>query len=227
MPYVAPTFTNGTTLTAGSHLNAGLDFLDFAIALDPDAFVGEMGPAQILRPRIQVVSENLISVYTQTGSIHRLRLPAMNYIGQQPMTDIPFTPSGFISDTYHQRMYDGQKYNPLPGTWISYYADRATVKTIIRWSGEVIVPNDFTVPATSQNVIFAGHSGEAVKLSSVCRIPEQTGSAYSDERRIVQSCALFSAAPSIGWNSVGLLCGMSANFGLIAGFEIVVEVFYL
>lgn len=232
MPYTPPenfVAKTGSPLEA-TDLNANLDELEAYIQLGfgssteiEDDSIGSTG---IRRP-ISTVSDTVTSTYLQTGSVHHIRLPAMDYLAYSPLTGVPFQPTGFVTAAYHSVEPGYSGYRPLPNSWVSYYSDRTPTAVLVRYSGEVIIPNDNTGSSgVSANYILVGHSQGGNARESTSRIKEITSLLDNFDRRLVSGCALYTSGLSAGWASAGLVCGLTSNFGLIGGFEITVEVIY-
>jgi len=223
MPYSPPvTFTNATVLAAAD-LNSNILAVDKYLSLginaaaeiEDDAIVSD----RILRPAIKLISDGVVSTYFQTGSIHHIRLEALDYDAKSDMVLVPYQSSGFISGHYSKK---ADTWLPVNGTWISFYAIEAPSCIIIRYVGDVFVPDDHTNTGR-QNAIACQYE-KTVALESISRIP--TCITTTQDRRPVSGCAIYTSGLTAGWHSIGLVAGFSTNYGLIGGMEISVEVLY-
>lgn len=224
--YTPPnTFTTGTL--EASDLNENLDELSETIAqgftATADIADGSISTEKILRPRTQLVTDRLTSTQLETGSIHHLRLPAIDYISYDPLWNIPFQAAGFVASPYHNAAVGQPGYRPVPGTWISFWCSEAPLAVLVRVMGEIIVPVDNTGSTSVSNFIMVQLDSTQAP-ESMCRVREQTATNFRIDRRHFATCAIFTGLTA-GWHHVGLVCGWTSNFGLQGGMELTCEVF--
>lgn len=229
MTYTPPnTFTTATPLTATA-LNGNLD----AIATyythtitTANMATASLVTADIVRPRVTPINESLTSVYLQTGSLHNLTLPCIDWVGDATalLLNVPFVPSGFVCIPYQPKSFGTLQFKPIPRTWISFYVWK-TSSVLMRANGSVIFPEDHT-GTLETSAIYCQLDGDGSKgLESMCRIPEMDSATDVYGGRLFQTCCLFDSL-AVGWHHIGLVCGVGSNLGLIAGTQIVVEVIH-
>jgi hypothetical protein len=233
MPY-SPTITwaTGDTLNAGD-LNTNLQgiskYLSTGIATASELTDDMVDATKILRPRNILVSEYCVSQLSESGSIHHIRFPALDYHAKSPMTNIPYQTAGFVTSAYSDVTIGTGGYRPITGSYVTFYAIEAPAAVVIRYMGEIIVPYD-QVTTGRNNIVACAYEG-TVALESISRIPSPYNTVTSLEeenqgRRHVAGCAIVTSGLTAGWHSAGLVAGFSSNYGLLGGFEITVEVFY-
>lgn len=232
--YTPPvTWATATDLDAAdvnSNLQALQDNINLQKSSAADIADGSITSDRVLRPKLVPVSDQVTSVYYQTGSIHHIRKPAVFWQGQDPLSNVPYASTGYVTNAGSNNT-DTTAFKPIPGTWISYHADELPIAVIVRIIGEIVVPYDAEATQHLDNRFHVRHvdsSSTVVDfLGSTCRIQEQAkNTPILDKRPYSTSIVIKSADLSQGWNHVGLVHGWESNFGLLCGMEMTVEVIY-
>lgn len=230
MTYTPPnTFTPGDPLVAkdlSDNLDALATYYTKSIALadvEPDS----VETYHIVRPRFTPVNENVVSTYFQTGSIHTVTLPCIDWVGDttSSLYNVPFVPSGFICEPYQSDDNGAASYKPVPRTFSSFYVYK-TSAVLVRVSVGLLFPEDNVVPTMTKNHLYIQLDGDGTGgHESRCRVPEMESAIDVYSGRPLQTCVMFTDV-AVGWHHVGLVCGLASALGLVAGSQIVVEVIH-
>lgn len=230
--YTTPnTFVDGDPLDAAK-LNENITALQEAAAQGIDNAnildASSISTSKILRPRYTPIGLDTQSVYTQSGSIHVINHPLVFWSGKTPLQQVPYQTRGYITNVTSPVGSGTTAFQPVPQSWISFYADKTPVAVIARTTMQVIIPTDGTgTVATNNRFHFRLVDASNVShdyLGSTCRVREMDTDPITDMR--LAATQVLSTDAEQGWNHIGLVYGLDSNFGLLAGMTLTVEVFY-
>ena len=230
MPYTQPfPIVTDTPLEASDvsgNLSSVATYYTHGVA-GADIGADALQTTHVVRPNITPINEALTSTYLQSGSVHSLTLPCIDLVGDSSslLLNVPTVPSGFVAAPYQPKDFGVTAYKPVPRTWISFYVYRTSI-ALVRVNGTVIYPEDHQSSAKVTNPLYIQLDGTTNALESMSRTPMMDSAIDVYSGRQMQTVALFENLP-IGWHHVGLVTGNGANLGLVAGTQIVLEVFHV
>lgn len=230
MSYTPPyLFTDGTVLSAtelGANLSAIATYYTGGVN-SADLEVDTLQTTHVVRPQFVPINDNLTSVYFQTGSVHTLTLPHMDWVGSRfaEVLSASYVPNGFIAEPIWRADNGKPSYNMVPRVCASFYVYK-TSSLFVRINGGIFIPYDNTGAIKTSNKFYIQLDGDGTKgYESMCRIPESDNGLNVFGGRPLQTCALFTNL-SPGWHHVGLVAGLDSNLGVVQGVQMVAEVIH-
>ena len=230
--YTQPvTFVDGTPLVADD-VNSNLVALQESIAQGISSAsvfdVSSIPTSKILRPRTDYAGLDTQSTYFQSGSIHSIQHPLLFWLGKDPLSNVPFQTRGFITNVTSPVSAGAAGFQPVPQSWVTFYAEKTPLAVLVRVTAQVIIPNDSTGATETDNRfhirLIDSNNTQHDDLGSTCRVREQDTNPINDMRAIATQ-SLFTTATQ-GYNHVGIVYGLSSNFGLLGGMTMTIEIWY-
>lgn len=229
--YTQPnTYVNGDAFSAPDtveNLQGIQEAIAQGISSDTHMDVSSVTTSKILRPRTDLIGLDVVSTYLQSGSIHIINHPLMFWNGSDPLSNVPYQTRGYITNVTSPVTSGPDAFQPVPQSWVTFYADRTPLAVLVRLTATIIIPKTDASVYTDNRFHLRLVDEDGVvydDLGSTCRVRSQDSNPINDLRTIATQ-ALFTDATQ-GTNHVGIVYGLESNFGLLAGMTMTVEVFY-